>query len=262
MIRARTPHILALALTVLLPAVPAAAQQGVPPSVQQEIDRALSRIPEAQRPAPGRATVDPEVERFLNRSRGAAPSRRVALAFENKTPYKALVVQFAPVGATEWGVNRLHRESLNPRAMMRWHVNGAECRYDVRITFSVGNEFVRLGHDFCAQEKIEVTSPEAAEALPVREGVALYRVVNRADAQVAVLRVTPAGAARPHPDLLGIWMMEHGDTYTGRVARGGSCLYDVRIGFDPEDTQTVTVARQNLCETPEIVIPARRAAGG
>lgn len=256
--------LIALALTF---ASPVLAQQGVPPSVQQEIDRALQRVPEAHRPAmPGRpaagAAATPDIDRLM-RSAGATASRRVSVGFVNRTPYKALVIQFAPVGSRTWGENRLRRETLNPRAIMSWPINSSECRYDVRITFALGNEFVRLGHDFCAQDKLEVTSPDAdAAPLPVRDGVALFRVVNRSNAKVAVLRVTPAGAARPQADLLGIWMMEHGDTYTGRVARSGNCLYDIRVGFDPEDTQTVTLARQNLCETSEIVVPARQAAGG
>ena len=261
---ARRIPLIVLALTI---ASPVLAQQGVPPSVQQEIDRALSRVPEAHRPAiQGRpaagAAATPDVDRLI-RSAGATASRRVSIGFVNKAPHNALVIQFAPVGSGSWGANRLRRETLNPRAIMSWPINSTECRYDVRITFALGNEFVRLDHDFCARDKIEVTSPEAdAAPLPVRDGVALFRVVNRSNAKVAVLRVTPAGAARPQPDLLGIWMMEPGDTYTGRVARGGNCLYDIRVGFDPEDTQTVTLARQNLCETSEIVIPARQGAGG
>ncbi|MDP3547754.1 MAG: hypothetical protein Q8S29_16410 [Phreatobacter sp.] len=261
---ARHLPLLALALALTSPAV---AQQGVPPSVLQEIDRALSRVPEAHRPAmPGRPgagqAATPDVDRFL-RSAGATASRRVSVGFVNKAPHKALVIQFAPVGSGSWGENRLRRETLNPRAIMSWPINSTECRYDVRITFALGNEFVRLDHDFCAQDKLEVTSADPAAApLPARERVALFRVVNRSSEKVAVLRVTPAGAARPQPDLLGIWMMEPGDSYTGRVARGGNCLYDVRVGFDPEDTQNVTLARQNLCETSEIVIPARRASGG
>lgn len=263
----RTARHLPLIAAALALASPALAQQGVPPSVQQEIDRALSRVPEAHRPAmPGRPAAGqaatPDIDRLI-RSAGASTSRRVSLGFENKTPYKALVIQFAPVGSRSWGENRLRRETLNPRAIMSWPINSSECRYDVRITFAMGNEFVRLDHDFCAQDKIEVTSPEPTAApLPVRDGVALFRVVNRSNEKVAILRVTPVGAARPQPDLLGIWMMEHGDTYTGRVARGGNCLYDVRVGFDPEDTQNVTLARQNLCETSEVVIPARRTSGG
>lgn len=272
---ARTARIAAafvLSTGVLGGVAAAQAQQGmpgVPPSVQQEIDRALSRVPEAHRPAmPGRPAAGqpqagtPDVDSLI-RSAGANASRRVSLGFENKTPYKALVIQFAPVGSGAWGENRLRRETLNPRAIMSWPLNTTECRYDVRITFALGNEFVRLDHDFCAQDKIEVTSPEPTAApLPARPGVALFRVVNRSNEKIAVLRVTPVGAARPQPDLLGIWMMEHGDTYTGRVARGGNCLYDVRVGFDPEDTQSVTLSRQNLCETPELVVPARRATGG
>ncbi len=263
----RTARHLPLIAIALALASPALAQQGIPPSVQQEIDRALQRVPEAHRPAmPGRPAAGqattPDVDQLL-RSAGASTSRRVSLGFVNKTPYKALVIQFAPVGARSWGENRLRREMLNPRAIMSWPINSTECRYDVRITFAVGNEFVRLDHDFCAQERIEVTSPEPTAApLPRRDGVALFRVVNRSNEKVAVLRVTPAGAARPQPDLLGIWMMEPGDTYTGRVARGGNCLYDVRVGFDPEDTQAITLSRQNLCESAEIVIPTRQAAGG
>lgn len=268
----RSPRLAAALVlaTGALGAVAAHAQQGVPPSVQQEIDRALSRVPEAHRPAmPGRpAAGQPQagtadVDSFIRAAGANAASRRVSVGFENKTPYKALVIQFAPVGSGAWGENRLRRETLNPRAIMSWPLNTTECRYDVRITFALGNEFVRLDHDFCAQDRIEVTSPEPTAApLPVRPGVALFRVVNRSNEKIAILRVTPVGAARPQPDLLGIWMMEHGDTYTGRVGRGGNCLYDVRVGFDPEDTQTVTLARQNLCETPEVVVPARRAAGG
>lgn len=263
----RTTRRIPLIALALIIASPVPAQQGVPPSVQQEIDRALSRVPEAHRPtmpgrpATGQATT-PDVDRLI-RSAGTSASRRVSIGFVNKTPYKALVIQFAPVGSGSWGENRLRRETLNPRAIMSWPINSTECRYDVRITFALGNEFVRLDHDFCAQDKIEVTSPEAEAApLPARDGVALFRVVNRSSEKVAVLRVTPVGAARPQPDLLGIWMMEHGDTYTGRVARGGNCLYDVRVGFDPEDTQNVTLARQNLCESSEVVIPARRTSGG
>lgn len=261
----------ALALAALLPAGMAAAQTvpGVPPSIGQEIDRALSQVPDAhRRTTPGGPTVGQEIDQLMNRPMGqAAParSRQVSLAFENKTDVKALVIQFTPSGSSTWGPNRLGRETLNPRVWMRWRVNGTDCRYDVRITFALGQEFVRLDHDFCAQEKIEVTAVDAAAerpALPTREGVALFRVVNRTDTRVAVLRVSPAGARRPQGDLLGVWMMEPGDVYTGRVPRSGNCLFDVRAGFDPEDTDTVTLARQNLCETPEIVIPARRSAGG
>lgn len=268
---ARIAAALVLATGALGP-LAAQAQQGipgVPPSVQQEIDRALQQVPPSHRPAmPGRPAGapsqagTPDVDSFI-RSAGANASRRVSVGFQNMTPYKALVIQFAPVGSGAWGENRLRRETLNPRAIMSWPLTTTECRYDVRITFAMGNEFVRLDHDFCAQERIDVTSPEPTAApLPTRSGVALFRVVNRSNEKIAILRVTPVGAARPQADLLGIWMMEHGDTYTGRVARGGTCLYDIRVGFDPEETQTVTLARQNLCETPEVVVPARRAAGG
>lgn len=258
----------AFALAALLPGGMAAAQSvpGLPPSIGQEIDRALSQVPDAdRRAAPGRPTVGQEVDQLLNRPASPVRSRQVSLAFENKTEVKALVIQFAPAGATSWGPNRLARETLNPRAWMRWRANGTDCRYDVRVTFALGREFVRLDHDFCAQEKVEITAVEAAAeraALPARNGVALFRVVNRTDQRIAVLRVSPTGARQPQGDLLGIWMMEAGDVYTGRVPRGGTCLFDVRAGFDPEETDTVTLARQNLCETPEIVIPARRSAGG
>lgn len=261
----------AFALAALMPGGMAAAQSvpGVPPSIGQQIDRALSQVPGAdRRAAQGRPTEGHDIDQMLNRPTGhanAAPRRQVSLAFENKTEVKALVLQFAPSGATSWGPNRLARETLNPRAWMRWSATGTDCRYDVRVTFALGQEFVRLDHDFCAQEKIEITAAEAGAeraALPARGGVALFRVVNRTDQRVAVLRVSPAGARRPQGDLLGIWMMEPGDVYTGRVPRGGACLFDLRAGFDPEETDTVTLARQNLCETPEIVIPARPSAGG
>ncbi|MBY0363216.1 MAG: hypothetical protein K2X45_15030 [Phreatobacter sp.] len=261
----------AFAFVALLPSGIAAAQSvpGLPPSIGQEIDRALSQVPDAdRRAAPGRPTVGQDIDQLLHRPNGQATalrSRQVSLAFENKTEVKALVIQFTPSGATSWGPNRLARETLNPGAWMRWRANGTDCRYDVRVTFALGQEFVRLDHDFCAQEKIEIKAEEASAeraALPARDGVALFRVVNRTDQRVAVLRVSPAGARRPQGDLLGIWMMEPGDVYTGRVPRGGACLFDLRAGFDPEETDTVTLARQNLCETPEIVIPARRSAGG
>lgn len=263
----RRPILALLAGSVLVSASPLAAQQGlppgIPPSVGQEIDRALSQVPGGDRGrTPGAPSLGAEVDALIRRQPGAARSRAVSLGFVNKAPYKALVIQFAPVGSGDWGVNRLQRETLNPRASMRWRVNGAECRYDVRVTFSVGNEFVRLDHDFCAQDNLEITAAEATPApLQRRDQAALFRVVNRSNAVIAVLRVTPAGA-QPKPDLLGIWMMENGDSYTGRVPRAANCLYDIRVGFNPEDTETTTIARQNLCETPEIVVPARRAAGG
>jgi hypothetical protein len=253
----------ALAAVAFASAGPLAAQQGlppgIPPSVGQEIDRALQQVPGSARGRAGSPSVGAEVDALISRH-GA--SRSVKLEFVNKAPHKALVIQFAPVGSGEWGENRLRRETLNPNAIMSWRQTGTECRYDVRITFALGNEFVRLDHDFCAQERLEVTAAEAEpSALPRRDRVALFRVVNSSNATVAVLRVTPAGARQPKPDLLGIWMMENGDSYTGRVPRAASCLYDIRVGFNPEDTQTATISRQNLCETPEIVVPARTAGG-
>jgi hypothetical protein len=241
------------------PGLPHGLPPGIPPSVGQEIDRALQQVPSGARGRAGAPSVGAEVDALISRH-GA--SRSVKLEFVNKAPHKALVIQFAPVGSGEWGTNRLRRETLNPNAIMSWRQTGTECRYDVRITFALGNEFVRLGHDFCAQERLEVTAADAEPAaLPRRDQVALFRVINRSNATVAVLRVTPAGARQPKPDLLGIWMMENGDSYTGRVPRAANCLYDIRVGFNPEDTQTATISRQNLCETPEIVVPARTAGG-
>jgi hypothetical protein len=253
---------------VLFAFAPASAQQpGVPggiPSVGEEIDRALSQVPGSARGRAGAPSVGAEVDAMINGARAGRPaSRQVAVAFANRTPHKALVVQFTQVGRPDWGANRLVNERFNAGASMRWRVNGPECRYDVRITFEEGNEFVRLDHDFCAQEKIEITAIDApATAMPARDGVALYRVVNPTNQVVSVLRVTPSGAGRPGPDLLGEWVMMKGDHYTGRVARGGRCLYDIRVGFNPAETETATIARQNLCETSEIVIPARATTGG
>lgn len=267
MIAARFALVPVFALVAL---APASAQQqglpaGIPPSVGQEIDRALSQVPGSARGRVGAPTVGAEVDAMISGARAGRPAaaRQVAVAFTNRTPHKALVVQFTQVGRPDWGANRLVRERFNAGATMRWRVNGPECRYDVRITFEEGNEFVRLDHDFCAQEKIEITAIDApVAAMPARDAVALYRVVNPTDRVVSVLRVTPSGAGQPGPDLLGEWVMMKGDHYTGRVARGGQCLYDIRIGFNPEETQTAIIARQNLCETSEIVVPARATTGG
>lgn len=260
-------YVPALAILALAAAGPLAAQQGlppgVPPSVGQEIDRALQQVPGSARGRAGAPSVGAEVDAMIRGATSGRPvSRAVSLGFVNKAPHKALVIQFAPVGSGEWGENRLRRETLNPNAIMTWRQTGTECRYDVRVTFALGNEFVKLDHDFCAQDRLEVTAAEATPAaLPRRDQVALFRVVNRSNANIAILRVTPAGARQPKPDLLGIWMMENGDSYTGRVPRAANCLYDIRVGFNPEDTQTATIARQNLCETPEIIVPARTAGG-
>jgi hypothetical protein len=271
---ARRATLLALAFASF--ALPASLQaqesgpgRGVPPSVGQEIDRALSQVPGGvPSQTPGAGSLGQEVDRLIGGARPTVPGagsmrQPVAVAFVNKTTFKALVVQFAPEGATEWGANRLRNERMNPGATMRWRMNDGNCRYDVRITFDAGNEFVRLGHDFCAQEKIEITAIDAQpESLPVREPVALYRVINQSEQMVAALRVTPVGARRPGEDLLGQWVMDQGDRYTGRVARSGSCLYDIRVGYSVDERQTSTLARQNLCEKSEIIIPRRTGTRG
>ena len=236
------------------------------PSIGQEIDRALSQVPGGMRPqGRGGETQGQEIDRLLARPGAAAPaaSRQVALAFTNKTTLNALVVQFAPTTSPDWGRNRLVNEKLNPNATMTWRVGGETCRYDVRITFDDGNELTRLDHDFCAQQTIELTTIDAQPAQPERrDGVALYRVVNRSGATIYELSVTPAGARRPNADLLGQWVMSQGDHYTGRVARAGACLYDVRAAFSVDGRQSTTISRQNLCESAEIVVPQRQRPQG
>jgi hypothetical protein len=170
-------------------------------------------------------------------------------------PHKALVIQFAPAGSDSWGPNRLSGETLNRGATMRWRLSDRTCQYDVRITFEEGNEFVRLGHDVCARDTIELTAI-AADAPAERQGVALYRVVNRSGSVIYALRVTPAGQRRPGHDLLDQWVMMDGDHYTGRVARSPQCLYDVAAAFSVDGRRSRTLSRQNLCAGNEIVIPA------
>lgn len=257
----------ALALAALpFLAIGAIAQTMPPgmPSIGQEIDRALSQVPGGMRPA-GRngETQGQEIDRLLARPGVAAPSRQVALAFANKTTLNALVVQFTPTNSSDWGRNRLVNEKLNPNATMTWRQSGDTCRYDVRITFDDGNELTRLDHDFCAQQTIELTTIDAQPAQPDRrDTVALYRVINRSGATIYELNVTPAGARRPNADLLGQWVMSEGDHYTGRVARSGACLYDVRATFSVDGRQSTTLSRQNLCEKTEIVVPARGGRQG
>jgi hypothetical protein len=221
----------ALALAALLPAGIAAAQSvpGVPPSIGQEIDRALSQVPDAhRRTTPGGPTVGQEIDQLMNRPTGqAAParSRQVSLAFENKTDVKALVIQFTPSGASTWGPNRLGRETLNPRAWMRWRVSGPTAATTCASPSRWAQEFVRLDHDFCAQEKIEVTAVDAAAEAPGPADAGGRRAVpggqphRHPSSRSSASR--PAGARRPQGDLLGVWMMEPGDVYTGRVPRGG-----------------------------------------
>lgn len=250
------------ALAAALLAGPALAQAqgpaGIPgapgvPNVQSEIDRAMQQVPPDMRrmmeAGPGGTRV-PGLPTAGQTGRGAG-----AVAFTNRVPHKALVVQFAPTGSDSWGPNRLQRERMNTGATMRWRVADGTCHYDVRITFEEGNEFVRLGHDFCAQEKIEMTGI-TADAPAARDGIALYRIVNRSGSTIYALRVTPAGNRRPGADLLDQWVMSEGDHYTGRVARSRQCLYDVMAEFTVDGKQSRTLARQNLCNGNEIVVPA------
>ncbi|WP_439574398.1 hypothetical protein [Phreatobacter sp.] len=249
------------ALAAALLAGPALAQApaGIPnvpgmPNVQSEIDRAMQQVP-------------PDMRRRMEAGHGAAripglpaaenPASRgaAAIAFTNRVPHKALVVQFAPTGSDSWGRNRLQNERMNTGATMRWRVADSTCHYDVRITFEEGNEFVRLGHDFCAQETIELIEI-AADAPAPREGVALYRIVNRSSATIFALRVTPAGNRRQGADLLDQWVMMQGDHYTGRIARSRQCLFDVTAEFTVDGKQRRTLARQNLCNGNEIVVSA------
>lgn len=246
------------AIAAALLAAPALAQApaGVPgvPNVQSEIDRAMQQVPPDMRrmmeAGPGGTRVPGLPTAGAPAGRGAA-----AIAFTNRVPHKALVVQFAPTGSDSWGPNRLRGEKMNTGATMRWRVSDRTCQYDVRITFEEGNEFVRLGHDFCAQEKIDLTEI-AADAPAEREGVALYRVVNRSGSVIYALRVTPAGNRRPGNDLLDQWVMMDGDHYTGRVARSRQCLYDVAAEFSVDGKRSRTLSRQNLCAGNEIVVPA------
>jgi hypothetical protein len=251
----------ATALILPLASLGAAAQTAPPaiPSIGQEIDRALSQVPGGMRPqGRGAETQGQEIDRLLARPGAATPSRQVSIAFTNKIPHPALVVQFTPTNSPDWGRNRLSNEKMNTGATMRWRVSGDACRYDVRITFDDGNELTRLNHDFCAAETIELTTIDAQPAQPERrDDIALFRVVNRSGGTIMELSVTPSGARRANPDLLGQWVMSDGDHYTGRVARSGNCLYDIRSAFTVDGRQSATLARQNLCENAEIVVPAR-----
>ena len=172
------------------------------------------------------------------------------------------VLQVTPSDAAHWGSDRLGSGSLPPggKGVLRLGA-GTTCRYDVRATYAHGGELTRFDLDLCAGTEVVLSDADLSTPLPPsRDGVVVYRVTNRTGAPIVALHASPPeGPARG--DLLGAWVMGDAMHYTGRMAASGSCAVDLRSAFSLRRDDAATLAGQNLCETREVSLFQRMAAG-
>lgn len=187
-------------------------------------------------------------------------NRDIAATVVNRTRTTLQVFYLAPPGDATWGDDRLGSEVLAAGRRFRVSLPAGQCRYDFRGTFEDGREITRFNLDLCRTPEIVIEPNARTAALPERRGpVLLYRVTNRTGEMIYTLRVVPTDSGEEGEDVLGASVLADQSSFTGRASSEPPCLYDVTATFE-SNRQPVTLQRQNLCRTREVVIDQTRAA--
>ena len=189
----------------------------------------------------------------------AAGATDVVVANGGDRPMRNLYV--TPVGAREWGRDRLGNQALaaGQRRQLRLDA-GRQCGHDVRAVYDDGREETRFGVDFCQQRDLTLDGHTETRAEDLRRPGPIGLFVARNRTGKALMTLTLRWYLRnghDGADLLGAAPLATGATITARFLRSQGCVYDLIAGVETEGPPRV-LERVNLCTRREVVFEPRQ----
>lgn len=163
----------------------------------------------------------------------------------------------SPASDSNWGRDRLGRNTLRDGQSFAIRLPAGECVYDIRVVYDgqSGPSEERRGVNTCeAREQVfsgrdqggAGGQPPAAAANPS------FNLLNNSGQAVRELYASPSTDQNWGPDRLGADMVPAGQTYPVRLP-AGECIYDVRIVY--ANNQAEERRRINLCEITNLTLP-------
>ena len=158
---------------------------------------------------------------------------------------------------TNWGRDRLGRNTLRDGQSFAIRLSAGECVYDIRVIYDGqgGAAEERRGVNTCEareqvfsgqQQGMPGSQPPAAAANPS------FNLVNNSGQTVRELFASPSTDQNWGPDRLGADVVTAGQTFPVRLP-AGECVYDVRVVY--ANGQSQERRRVNLCEITNLNLP-------
>lgn len=158
---------------------------------------------------------------------------------------------------TNWGRDRLGRNTLRDGQSFAVRLPAGECIYDIRVIYD--------GQGGAAEERRGVNTCEVREQVfsgqqpgtpgsqaPSAAANPSFNLVNNSGQTVRELYASPSTDQNWGPDRLGADVVAAGQTFPVRLP-AGECVYDVRIVY--ANGQSQERRRVNLCEITNLNLP-------
>jgi hypothetical protein len=189
----------------------------------------------------------------------AAPEHVVTFANRSARPIQQVLIW--PIGADDWGEDRLGNSSISVGEAATVRYRG-DCVADLRVVFDNRGAEERYGVDLCAARRIAIEPGwTTADTVPTEMQPGIEQVQlsvrNRTGRRVGGLYLFPQGSADPGPELLGSAGLDDGASVgIGFAKPAGVCRFAARVVFGAE-RGAEQVDGIDLCRSLDLVLPAR-----